>query len=165
MYVIGVVSLLPPFSHWRRAKKDPSQSRRVWWKRFSVSVVVQTETVFSFLQGWQRASEMVFSFRRCTDRKRFSIYGEFGREQRKRFSVSERSFIPLDLDECGGNGFQFPLLHRRKQFFVSCKVGRERRKRFSVSVVVQTGNVFQFPASLAENRGNSFQFPKDLLNI
>ncbi len=73
--------------------------------------------------------------------------------------------IPLDLDECGGNGFQFPLLYRWKRFLVSCEVGRERRKRFSVSVVVQTGNVFQFPASLAENRGNGFQFPKDLSSL
>jgi hypothetical protein len=60
---------------------------------FPVSVVVQTETVFSFLQGRQRTAETVFGFRRCTDRS-----GEFGREQRKRFSVSERSF--KNLDKC-----------------------------------------------------------------
>jgi hypothetical protein len=48
-------------------------------------------------------TETVFSFRCCTDRKRFSVFGEFGREHRKRFSVSKRSFIPLDLDKCGGN--------------------------------------------------------------
>ena len=43
-------------------------------------------------------AETVFGFRCCTDRKRFSVSGEFGREQRKRFSVSERSFE--NLDEC-----------------------------------------------------------------
>ncbi len=73
--------------------------------------------------------------------------------------------IPLDLDKCGGNGFQFPSLYRRKRLLVSCKVSRERQKWFSVSVVVQTRNVFQFPASSAENRGNGFQFPKDLSSL
>ncbi len=73
--------------------------------------------------------------------------------------------IPLDLDECGGNGFQFSSLYRRKWFLVSCEVGRERWKRFSVSVVVQTGKVFQYPASSAENRGNGFLFPKDLSSL
>ncbi len=34
-----------------------------------------------------------------------------------------------------------------------------------VSVVVQTGNGFQFPARSAENGGNGFQFPKDLSKI
>ncbi len=57
-------------------------------KRFSVSVVVQTETVFSFLQGWQRTAKTVFSFRRCTDGNGFQ-YPEISAEN-------------------GGNGFQFP---------------------------------------------------------
>ncbi len=46
--------------------------------------------IFSFLRGWQRTAETVFSFHRCTDRKWFSVSCEVGRERRKRFSVSER---------------------------------------------------------------------------
>jgi hypothetical protein len=57
-------------------------------KRFSVSVIVQTETVFSFLRGRQRTTETVFSFCRCTDGNGFQL--------------------PVSLAENGGNGFQFP---------------------------------------------------------
>jgi hypothetical protein len=53
----------------------------------------------------------------------------------------------------------WPLKTNEKQVNVSW------RKRFSVSVVVQTGNGFQFPARLAENGGNGFQFSKDNFNI
>ncbi len=57
-------------------------------KRFSVSVVVQTEMVFSFLRGRQRTAETVFSFHRCTDGNGFQFLAS--------------------LAENGGNGFQFP---------------------------------------------------------
>ncbi len=57
-------------------------------KRFSVSVIVQTETVFRFLRGRQRTAETVFSFRRCTDGNGFQFLAS--------------------LAENGGNGFQFP---------------------------------------------------------
>ncbi len=62
-----------PFWPLKTNKKQVDVS---WRKRFSVS-----ETAFSFLQGQQRTAETVFSFRRCTDRKRFSVSDEFGREQ------------------------------------------------------------------------------------
>ncbi len=100
-------------------KTNEKQVDVSWRKRFSVSVVVQTKNgfqfparlpfsmflgrngfqfpslyrrkqFFSFLRGRQITAETVFSFHCCTDRKRFSVSGEFGREQRKWFSVSER---------------------------------------------------------------------------
>jgi hypothetical protein len=69
-------------------KTNEKQVDVSWQKRFSVSVVVQTETVFSFLRGRQRTAETVFSFRRCTDGNSFQF--------------------PASSAKNGGNGFQFP---------------------------------------------------------
>jgi hypothetical protein len=118
------------------------------------------ETVSSFLQGPQRTTGTVFSFRCCTDRKRFSVSGEFGREQRKRFSVSERSFIPLDLDECGGNGFQFPSLYRRNRFLVSCEVGRDGGNGFQFPLLYRPETFFSFRQVWQRTEETVFSFRK-----
>jgi hypothetical protein len=56
-------------------------------KRFSFSVVVQTETVFSFLRVWQRTEETVSSFRRSAYGNGFQFPAFFSerKEYEKRF--------------------------------------------------------------------------------
>jgi hypothetical protein len=107
-------------------------------KRFSVSYVLRTETLFSFLQARQRTEKTVFSFRHYR-RKWFSVSCEFGRKRKKRSPVS--------------------VVIRTETVFSFLRVWQRKEETVFSFRRCTNGNGFQFPARLAENSGNGFQFP------